>query len=115
MGITPKHLKKALFWDILGSGLSFKLTFLTVHSCQKMFLAGSVCVFMEKQLLTGKELAHVIGCSWRHVQTLREKRQIPFVKLGRLVRYNPQEVMKAIEKMTTKEHDHASKSKLFKS
>lgn len=68
---------------------------------------------MEKQLLSGKELAPIIGCSWRHIQTLREKRLIPFVKLGRLVRYNPQEVMKAIEKLTTKEHDH-SKSKLFK-
>jgi excisionase family DNA binding protein len=67
---------------------------------------------MEKQLLTDKEMAAILGCSWGHVKTLRLKRQIPFVKLGRLVRYNPEEVMKAIEKLTTKEHDHASKSKL---
>jgi excisionase family DNA binding protein len=69
---------------------------------------------MEKQLLTEKEIAAILGCSWAHVKTLRLKRQIPFIKLGRLVRYNPQEVMKAIENMTTREHDHASKSKLVK-
>jgi excisionase family DNA binding protein len=67
---------------------------------------------IEKQLFTEKEIGAILGCSWRHVKTLRLKRQIPFIKLGRLVRYNPQEVMKAIEKLTTKEADHASKSKL---
>jgi excisionase family DNA binding protein len=62
-------------------------------------------ITMEKQLLTDKELAPILGCSWRHIKTLRLKRLIPFVQLGRLVRYNPQEVMKALEKITIKEHD----------
>lgn len=60
---------------------------------------------MEKQLFTDKELAPILGCSWRHVKTLRLKRLIPHVKLGRLIRYNPQEVMRAIEKITVREHD----------
>ena len=65
---------------------------------------------MEKQLLSDKELAPILGCSWRHLKTLRDKRLIPFVKLGRLVRYNPQEVMKALEKITVKEHDHRKRA-----
>jgi hypothetical protein len=59
---------------------------------------------MEKRLLSNKELAPIIGCSWRHVMTLREKRLIPYVQLGRLVRYDPTEVMKAIQKLTIREH-----------
>jgi excisionase family DNA binding protein len=78
-----------------------------------MPLIDTLETLMEKQLLTDKEIGAILGCSYRHVKTLRLKRLIPFVRLGRLVRYNPQEVMKAIEKLTTKEHDH-SKSKLFK-
>jgi hypothetical protein len=73
-------------------------------SCHQMVLTDTVCSAMEKQLLTGKELAPIIGCSWRHVMTLREKRMIPYVQLGRLVRYNPQEVLRAIQKLTIKEH-----------
>jgi excisionase family DNA binding protein len=61
---------------------------------------------IEKQLFTDKEIAAMLGCSWRHVKTLRLRRQIPFVQLGRLVRYNSQEVMKAIGKITIKEHDY---------
>jgi excisionase family DNA binding protein len=66
---------------------------------------------MEKQLFTDKEMAAMLGCSWAHVKTLRLKRQIPFIKLGRLVRYNPQEVMKAIEKLTTRERDYQEEKK----
>lgn len=54
-------------------------------------------------LLTVKEVASLLKCSSKHVADLRDKHRIPCVRLGRLVRYNPEEVMKAIEKLTIKE------------
>ena len=46
---------------------------------------------MTPHLVTVKELASMLGCSWRHVLSLRDQRLIPYVRLGRLVRYNPEE------------------------
>jgi excisionase family DNA binding protein len=59
-------------------------------------------------LVTAKELAPMLGCSWRHVLTLRDQRLIPYVRLGRLVRYNPEEVRQAIERLTIREQGHES-------
>ena len=51
-----------------------------------------------------KELAEKhIKCSQRHIVSLREKRLIPFIKLGRCVRYDLDAVNKALEKLTIRE------------
>ena len=60
---------------------------------------------MSETLVSVKEIAPDPEVQHKTRIELREKRLIPFVRLGRLVRYNPQEVMKAIEKLTVKEHD----------
>ena len=60
------------------------------------------------RLLTAKELAPMLGCSWRHVLALRDQRLIPYVRLGRLVRYDPEEVRQAIERLTIREQGHES-------
>ncbi len=39
-----------------------------------------------KLLITEKELAAMLSVSWRHVQNLRNRRLIPHVRLGRVVR-----------------------------
>lgn len=75
-----------------------------VLACHWLRLTDTGNHTMEKQLLTNKELAQVLGCSWRHVMTLKDKRLIPYVQLGRLVRYNAQDVLKALGKLTVKEH-----------
>jgi hypothetical protein len=40
---------------------------------------------------------------------LRNRRLIPFVKLGKSIRYNPDRVAKALEKLTVEEHTQPPK------
>ena len=50
------------------------------------------------------ELAEILNCSRRHVYNLKDAKVIPYVKLGKLVRFDLAEVEKAIEnKMTVRE------------
>lgn len=56
-----------------------------------------------KTLLTEKEQAALLSISWRGLQEFRKKRLVPFVRIGRLVRYRPSDVEKAIERLTIKE------------
>ena len=59
---------------------------------------------MQNQaLLTEKQQANALACSPRHLVNLRQKRLVPFIKLGRLIRYNPEAVARALEKLTVKE------------
>ena len=59
---------------------------------------------MQKQpLITEKAQAELLGCSLRHLINLRNRRLVPFVRLGRLVRYHPDHVQKALEKLTVRE------------
>jgi hypothetical protein len=61
---------------------------------------------MEKQtktLITPNEQAARLSCSLRHLQNLKNRRQVPHIKLGRLVRYDPDAVQGAIDKLTVKE------------
>ena len=59
---------------------------------------------MQRQpLITEQEQAELLRCSLRHLINLRNQRLVPFVKLGRLVRYNPDQVEKAIQKLTVRE------------
>ena len=51
------------------------------------------------------ELAEILTCSVRHLQNLRRRKLIPYVRLGpRLVRYDPSDVERAIQKLTIREH-----------
>ncbi len=55
-------------------------------------------------LVTEKELAeNYIKCSERHLINMRNKRILPFIKLGRSVRYDLHAVEKALEKLVVKE------------
>jgi excisionase family DNA binding protein len=56
----------------------------------------------QKTLLTVREQAEQLSISWRGLQEFTKKRMIPSVRLGRLVRYNPIEVSKALEKLTVR-------------
>jgi predicted DNA-binding transcriptional regulator AlpA len=58
---------------------------------------------VKKHLKTEKEMMATLGISRKLIQNLRTSRLIPYVKLGRSVRYNPEEVSKAIEKLTINE------------
>jgi hypothetical protein len=48
-------------------------------------------------------MAERLNCSPRHLVNMRLRRQIPYVKLGRLVRYDPIAVGEALKKLTIKE------------
>jgi excisionase family DNA binding protein len=48
---------------------------------------------VNKKLLTVQELAEVLNTNPRHIYSLSERGLIPRVKLGALVRFNPEEVL----------------------
>ena len=47
-------------------------------------------------LLNCPQVAHMLGCSLRTVRRITEQRTIPFVKVGRLVRFRPQDIERYI-------------------
>ena len=55
------------------------------------------------KLIKEKDVLELLQCSQRHLVNLRRKRLIPFIRLGRAVRYNPDAVSRAMEKLTVKE------------
>lgn len=57
----------------------------------------------REELLREKEQAKQLKCSLRHLVNLRNKRLIPFIRLGRSIRYNPIAVARALEKLEIKE------------
>ena len=44
------------------------------------------------QLMDCADVAKTLGCSKRTVRRMTELRTIPFVKIGRLVRFRPQDI-----------------------
>jgi hypothetical protein len=52
----------------------------------------------EKTLLTEKEQARLLSMSWRGLQEFRKRGLVPFVRIGRLVRYHPKDVERALRK-----------------
>lgn len=44
------------------------------------------------QLLTMNELAQLLGVTNRHVRRLVAERRVPFLKIGRFVRFDPAEI-----------------------
>jgi len=52
------------------------------------------------KLLDETAVCEMLNLSPRHLRGLRERRLIPFVKLGRLVRFNPKSLLPAIDKLT---------------
>jgi hypothetical protein len=60
---------------------------------------------METQgltLVTEKEQARRLSMSWRGLQEIRKRKLVPFIRIGRLVRYSPKEVEKALQKLKGK-------------
>jgi excisionase family DNA binding protein len=58
---------------------------------------------LEPILHTREEIARVIRVSTRTVDTLQATRRIPYVKVGRLVRFKLHDVLRALDKMTIRE------------
>jgi len=52
-------------------------------------MTGSAAV---PQLLTMDQLAERLGVTRRHVRRLVAERRLPYVKVGRFVRFNPAEI-----------------------
>jgi excisionase family DNA binding protein len=55
------------------------------------------------KLLTEKEQAAQLNCSLRHLINLRNRRKIPFIRLGRSVQFDPDAVARALEKLSINE------------
>jgi excisionase family DNA binding protein len=70
-----------------------------VRYAKRQFMKTKTHTNIEKLLLNKDEVAHLIGCSWRHVQNLTHSGILPYVKLGRLIRYRKQDIEQAIEGM----------------
>ena len=58
---------------------------------------------MQVQLLTEKQQAALLRVCERHLINLRNKRLIPYIKLGRSIRYDPEAVQRAIQKLSIRE------------
>jgi Helix-turn-helix domain len=55
---------------------------------------------MLERLFTETELAGRLGISPRHLSDLRKQGLIPYIALGRCIRYKEKDVVRAIEKLT---------------
>ena len=42
---------------------------------------------MKIETITEKQFAQIVGLSYGYIKTLRQKKQIPCVKIGRAIRY----------------------------
>jgi excisionase family DNA binding protein len=49
------------------------------------------------ELLNEEDMAQRLSCSPRHVRRLRDEGQIPCLRLGGLVRYDPEAVLRALQ------------------
>ena len=58
---------------------------------------------MSEALLKKDELAALLRVTPRHLEKLTKRRVIPFIKLGRSIRYKWSAVEKALDKVTVKE------------
>jgi excisionase family DNA binding protein len=50
-------------------------------------------------LVTSDEVSKALGCSKRHLSNLCDRRLLPFYKLGRLKRFDLEDVKHALEKL----------------
>jgi hypothetical protein len=57
----------------------------------------------SRKFVTSEEILNQLGCSSRHLANLRARRLIPFFRLGRLIRYDPEAVARALAKLEVKE------------
>jgi excisionase family DNA binding protein len=56
-----------------------------------------------RRLNTAKQQAEALNCSLRHLAKLKARRVIPYVKLGKSLRFDPEAVQRAIEKLSVRE------------
>jgi hypothetical protein len=55
-----------------------------------------------KKLISEKQLAEILGVSSTHLGHLRKRRVLPYIVLGKTVRYEPDEVRLAIDRLTVR-------------
>jgi len=60
------------------------------------------------QLLDGPTLARLLGTTERHVRRLVAERRIPFVRVGRFIRFEPNAIARWLEDRVTVVGDFAS-------
>jgi excisionase family DNA binding protein len=57
-------------------------------------------LFMNEVLLTTKEVAAHLNCTERTVQNLRDRGELAFVKVGRLIRYTKSQIDDYLKQQT---------------
>jgi excisionase family DNA binding protein len=56
--------------------------------------------FRTQGLLSRKEMARYLSISERKLSTMMTNREIPFIKIGRSVRFNLSDVLDALQRFT---------------
>ena len=56
-----------------------------------------------RRLNTAKQQAAELNCSLRHLAKLKAQRLIPYIKLGRILRFDPEAVQRALDKLSVRE------------
>jgi excisionase family DNA binding protein len=67
----------------------------TVHAYRRIMMAGSGTL---PQLLTIDQLAERFGVSTRHVRRLVAERRVPYLKVGKFVRFDPAEIAEWLDR-----------------
>ena len=49
------------------------------------------------QLLTMDELAETLGVTRRHIRRLVDERRVPFLRVGKFIRFDPAEISKWLD------------------
>lgn len=63
-----------------------------VKETVKEVLPGAIRKATRKEWLTTDEVMEMLQCSRRHVQYLRDSKQLPYSQNGRTIRYNIKDV-----------------------
>ena len=56
------------------------------------------------KFITEKDLLRMLKCSPRHLLNLRQRRLLPYTRLGRSIRYDVDDIERALKKLTVREH-----------
>ena len=63
---------------------------------------------IQAQLLNYQEVAELLGVTERHIRHLVSQRRIPFVRWGRVIRFDPQQINSWVKLASVEPRDEPS-------
>jgi len=88
-----------LVWIFISTFLEF-FYLSSYYTCMKDIKFQEKIDFRTQGLMSRKEMARYLSISQRKLSTMMTNREIPFIKSGRLVRFNLGHVLDALQRFT---------------